>query len=150
MGAPRVVDVRGPFTAAVYALPRGRVGTCVNGPAGLLKSTAGGVAVSAIPRSMAIELVVTASGYTVLNGRTRPGVTSVVIHRRSGADIVASVRHGWYLVWWPRRAAPVTDAAVTERGARQTFKLPALVTGAAGSCQMPCAVIGNYVPTARR
>ena len=63
--------------------------------------------------------------YTLINGRTQPGVTGVTLLRDDGQDVVASVAHGWFVAWWPGSSG-TTSAQVTTASGTTTEPLVAL------------------------
>ncbi|MGC9221888.1 MAG: hypothetical protein ACP5H2_11160 [Solirubrobacteraceae bacterium] len=66
-------------------------------------------------------------GYTVLAGRVGTAVRSIVIHRRNGPDVVASISNGWYIAWWPAKTVATHATVITSKGS-QSVALPSLAT----------------------
>jgi hypothetical protein len=64
-------------------------------------------------------------GFIVLTGRVGSAVRAVVIHRRSGSDVTASISGGWFLAWWPENS-PATYATVTTSTGQYRLSLPTL------------------------
>jgi hypothetical protein len=50
--------------------------------------------------------------YTLVDGRTQPGVTGVTLVRDDSQDVVATVADGWFVAWWPG-SSTATSAQVT-------------------------------------
>lgn len=50
--------------------------------------------------------------YTLVDGRTQPGVTAVTLVLDDGQDVVTSVADGWFVAWWPG-SSNATSAQVT-------------------------------------
>ncbi len=134
-----VVDTRGPYTAAVFGNRDGGV-ACVTGQS--MSFTASfGAATSSHDRVAANDIqsfVATGSdsnghAFVLMAGRVGSAVTSVTIHRSNRTDVVASVKDGWYLAWWPARVRATNGTVGTTHG-RHTITLPALATQAPISC----------------
>jgi len=64
--------------------------------------------------------------YTLIDGRTQPGVTGVTLVRDDGQDVVATVADGWFVAWWPGSSG-ATSAQVTTASGTTTEPLVALV-----------------------
>lgn len=127
---PTLVEVRGPYTAAVFASKAGG-SACVLGPSMWDVSSVGGV--QAPDNRFKPDQIGLAGGtgtdgeghaYTLLTGRVGSAVRSVVIHRSNHSDVIASVRDGWYLAWWPARTRAVSATVTTTHGS-QDVALPA-------------------------
>jgi hypothetical protein len=78
--------------------------------------------------------------YTLVDGRTQPGVTAVTLVLDGGQDVVTSVADGWFVAWWPgssnATSAQVTTASGTasEQLVQQPMPMPpALPQSGAGS-----------------
>ncbi len=71
--------------------------------------------------------------FVLLAGRVGSAVRSIVIHRSNHVDVVASIKNGWYLAWWPARAR-ATDATVTTSSGVHTVALPSVATSSPASC----------------
>lgn len=154
MGRPVLIDTRGPFTAAVYANPKPlkvpglprqtssppippvkrSVGACLIGPG---VDTSGSASSGLAPvHSGQIQVTAqTVSGgnqnATVLDGRVGAGVTGVRIRLSNGRTVTATVRHGWYLAWWPGNPSAARAEITTDAGT-QAFRIPAADSG--GPC----------------
>jgi len=74
--------------------------------------------------------------FILLAGRVGSAVRSIVIHRSDHIDVIASIKNGWYLAWWPARAH-ATDATVTTSGGVHDIALPSLATSSPASCGGP-------------
>ena len=85
-------------------------------------------------------------GFVLLAGRVGAGVTGVTIHRSNGGDVVASVKDGWYLAWWPARGRAISATVTTTHGSR-TIHLPPVATQTSVSCGGPpntgCGAVGG-------
>ena len=67
--------------------------------------------------------------YTLIDGRTEPGVTAVTLVLDNGQDVVATVADGWFVAWWPG-SGNVTSAQVTTTAGTTTQPLlPAPLPG---------------------
>jgi hypothetical protein len=137
--APVLVEARGPYTAAVFASRSGG-SACVEGPSVSFVGSIGGVQApdNPIKTDQIQTAVATASdskghAFMLLAGRVGSAVRSIVIHRSNHIDVVASIKNGWYLAWWPARAH-ATDATVTTRSGVHDIALPSLATSSPGSC----------------
>jgi hypothetical protein len=140
--APVLVEVRGPYTAAVFASRSGG-SACVEGPSGSFVGSIGGVQApdNPIKTDQIQTAVATASdakghAFMLLAGRVGSAVRSIVIHRSNHIDVIASIKNGWYLAWWPARAH-ATDATVTTRSGVHDIGLPSLATSTPASCGGP-------------
>jgi hypothetical protein len=60
--------------------------------------------------------------YTLIDGRTEPGVTAVTLVLDNGQDVVATVADGWFVAWWPGSGS-VTSAQVTAAAGTTTQSL---------------------------
>lgn len=139
LGGPVLVEARGPYTAAVFASRSGG-SACVEGPSVSFVGSIGGVQAPDDPiRSGQIHTAVAAGSdaeghaFVLLAGRVGSAVRSIVIHRRNHLDVIASVKHGWYLAWWPARAH-ATNATVTTTHGVHNVGLPSLATSGPPSC----------------
>jgi hypothetical protein len=91
--------------------------------------------------------------YTLVDGRTAPGITGVTLVRDDGQNVVATVADGWFVAWWPASAtatsAQVTSAAGTTTEQIEGATLPPPGTcppqsqSAAGSGSVSCSGSGN-------
>lgn len=137
--SPALVEARGPYTAAVFASPSGG-SACVVGPSLSFVGSVGGVQ-AADNRFKPNQIGVTdlsgsdkhGHGFILLTGRAGSAVRTIVIHRRNQAGVVASIKDGWYLAWWPA-STPATNATVTTTSGRYNLALPASATTAS-----PCS-----------
>ena len=102
--------------------------------AGASPTTQSGASISST-RSGSLQQVVqshlsTASDgpYTLVDGRTQPGVTGVTLVLDDGQQVVATVADGWFIAWWPgsNRApsAQVTTSSGTTTEALVVGPLP--------------------------
>jgi hypothetical protein len=143
-----IADTRGPYTAAIFG---GRLGgvACLVGPS---SSAAGGIAgLTTSGKPVAPDQVQTSAltgsdaqghGFVLLAGRAGSRVTGVTIHRSHGGDVVASVKHGWYLVWWPADIRAI-NATVTSTHDSHMIDLPSAATQGSSSCGAGCASFGG-------
>lgn len=130
---PVLSEARGPFTAAVYASTSGGT-ACLVGPGLSFVGSVGG-ARAPDNRFKPGQVGVTADtgttgqgrGFIVLTGRVGSAVRAVVIHRRRGPDVTASISGGWFLAWWPA-GAPATYATVTTNTGQHRLSLPTIAT----------------------
>jgi hypothetical protein len=71
--------------------------------------------------------------YTLIDGRTEPGVTAVTLILDDGQDVVATVDDGWFVAWWPGSgnvtSAQVTTAAGTATQPLELQSVPAPLPG---------------------
>lgn len=132
-----VSDVRGPFVSSAYA-EGPAAAFCISGPNGI--SALERVNASREVGSTHIQTFVFQakgaafrSGLVALYGRVGDHVSSVRIQRADGTPIVASVRNGWYLVWWPS-TVNVRAIQVEAEGQRQAYAIPASANSRALSC----------------
>jgi hypothetical protein len=139
---PVLVEARGPYTAAVFASRAGG-SACVEGPSMFSVASVGGVQApdNQFKPNQIGTAVVTGSDYTghgfvLLTGRVGSAVRSIVIHRSNHTDVVASIKDGWYLAWWPARAHAINATVTTTSGAHDVA-LPDLATSAAAPCGGP-------------
>jgi hypothetical protein len=149
LAAPVLVDARGPYTAAVFASRSGG-SACVEGPSVSFVGSIGGVRAPDNPITPNQIQAAVASGsdakghaFILLAGRVGSAVRSIVIHRSNHIDVVASIKHGWYLAWWPARAH-ATVATVTTSDGVHDIALPSLATISPASCGPPgggCAAL---------
>lgn len=137
--SPALVEARGPYTAAVFASRSGG-SACVEGPSMSFVGSIGGVQAPDNPITPNQIQTAVASGsdaeghvFVLLAGRVGSAVRSIVIHRSNHIDVVASIKHGWYLAWWPARAH-ATDATVTTSSGVHEVALPSLATSSPASC----------------
>jgi hypothetical protein len=146
-GTPVLTDTRGPYTAAVYAVPNG-TGTCMQGGSVSFSGTARGVGEGSVAPGQ-IQTFVSSSNdssgdaFTVLDGRVGASVTAVTIERSNGNAVTATVSGGWYLAWWPG-SARATTAQITTASGTHTTALPAAATQGPPSCGGAggCASVG--------
>ena len=54
--------------------------------------------------------------YTLVDGRTQPGVTGVTLVRDDGQDVVATVADGWFVAWWPGGSSAGSAEVTTASG----------------------------------
>ena len=139
LGAPALVEARGPYTAAVFAAPSGG-SACVEGPSVSFVGSIGGVYArdNPITPDQVQTAVASASdsnghAFVLLAGRVGSAVRSIVIHRGNHGDVVASIKHGWYLAWWPANAGATNATVTTTSGARE-IALPSLATSGPPAC----------------
>jgi hypothetical protein len=131
---PVLVETRGPYTAAVFASRSGGT-ACVVGPGMSFEASVGGVrAPDNRFKPNQIGMAVSTGGndkghgFTVLTGRVGTAVRSVVIHRSNHINVIASIKGGWYLAWWPA-GAQATYATVTSTATgSHRVALPSLAT----------------------
>jgi hypothetical protein len=125
-GAPVLTDTRGPYTASIYA----DGSTCVDGNGIEISDTGGGGPTSSIPAGKvqlggAGESDSDGHALTMVDGHVGAGVTGVTITRSDGSSVQASVKHGWYLAWWPGAEHAVTAKVRSASGTRaQSFPPP--------------------------
>jgi hypothetical protein len=121
-GTPVLTDTRGPYTASIYA----DGSTCVEGN-GIEISGGGGSTSSAAAGSVELngqgESDSDGNALTMVDGRIGAGVTGVTITRSDGSSVQATVKHGWYLAWWPGAQRAVT-ALVTSANQTSTQSFP--------------------------
>ncbi len=60
--------------------------------------------------------------YTMIDGRTEPGVSGVTLVLDNGQDVVATVADGWFVAWWPG-GGNITSAQVTTAAGTTTQPL---------------------------
>lgn len=139
LARPVLVDARGPYTAAVFASRTGG-SACVEGPAVSFVGSIGGTRApdNPIPADQIHTAVATASdtaghAFVLLAGRVGAAVRAIVIHRSNHIDVIASVKHGWYLAWWPARAHAI-NATVTTTDGVHSVALPTLATSGPPTC----------------
>jgi hypothetical protein len=65
--------------------------------------------------------------FVLLAGRVGSAVRSIVIHRSNHVDVIASIKHGWYLPWWPAPPHAI-NATVTTASGVHDIALPSLAT----------------------
>lgn len=148
---PVIVDTRGPYTAAVFGGRNGGV-ACLQGPAvSFAGQFAAGARFGSRVAADQIQTFVAAGAdpkrqaFVLLAGRVGSDVTAVVIHRGHGHNVLATLRNGWYLAWWPAQTR-ATGATVTTNSGSHTIKLPALATAPPLSCagsNTACAAVGG-------
>jgi hypothetical protein len=147
-----LTDVRGPFTVALYQNGNDYAacftgpsfteisqidsdGSSVSGSSSVRGSeqsqhdmTRGSTSFGGSTASGNLEQVTQSSStssdgaYTLVDGRTKSGVTGVTLVRDDGQDVVATVADGWFVAWWPGNAT-VTAAQVTTAAATTTEPL---------------------------
>lgn len=150
----RVVDVRGPYTSVIFAMPEG-AGYCIRGM-GIYDGGTSGASGSVVPDEVQTFPIQFSSGggsYKALFGRVGTAVTGVSLSRRAGGPIEATIEHGWYLLWWPSRVK-VGSLIVASGAHRRVYQLPAAVriTSACGTVpghprqDAACAMSGPSVP----
>jgi hypothetical protein len=137
-----LVEARGPYTAAVFASRAGG-SACVEGPSLSFVASVGGAQAAdnrfkpdQIGTAVATGSDHTGHAFVLLAGRVGSAVRSIVIHRSNHTDVVASIKDGWYLAWWPARAH-ATNATVTTTSGAHDVALPALATSDAAPCSGP-------------
>ncbi len=54
--------------------------------------------------------------YTLVDGRTEPGVTAVTLVLDDGQDVVTSVADGWFVAWWPGSGSATSAQVTTASG----------------------------------
>jgi hypothetical protein len=54
--------------------------------------------------------------YTLVDGRTQPGVTAVTLVLDDGQDVVTSVADGWFVAWWPGSSSATSAQVTTASG----------------------------------
>lgn len=128
---PVLVEARGPYTAAVFASKSGGT-ACVVGPSTSFVSSVGGVQApdnrfkpDQIGIAVSTGSDTKGHAFTLLAGRVGSAVRSVVIHRSNHIDVIASMKDGWYLAWWPA-STRATNATVTTTNGVYNVALPAL------------------------
>jgi hypothetical protein len=132
LAGPLLVEARGPYTAAVFASASGG-SACIIGPGGMSDVGSVGGVVAPDNRFGPDHIgtaVITGSdtdghAFILLTGRVGSAVRSVVIHRANHTNVIASVKDGWYLAWWPA-STPAADATVTTTHGTHTVALPIL------------------------
>jgi hypothetical protein len=136
VGAPVVVDTRGPFTAAVWNtnLVTGQMicvtGPSLNGGGGASQTDFSKVGPTGIQRSImhvsfSASPTEPASEVTALYGRAGREVTGVEVHLNDGSTISAAIDHGDYVAWWSGTATGTTATITTTIGNR-TVNVPAI------------------------
>jgi hypothetical protein len=60
--------------------------------------------------------------YTLVDGRTQPGVAAVTLVLDDGQDVMTSVADGWFVAWWPG-SSNATSAQVTTASGTATEPL---------------------------
>jgi hypothetical protein len=142
LAAPVLVEARGPYTAEVFASRSGG-SACVEGPSVSFVGSIGGVQApdnpitpNQIQTAAASASDVKGHAFRLLAGRVGSAVRSIVIHRSNHIDVIASIKNGWYLAWWPARAH-ATDATVTTSSGVHEIALPSLATSSPASCGGP-------------
>jgi hypothetical protein len=110
----------------------------VAGGGGPLSPTTSGSGISttssgALQQVVQSHLATASDGaYTLIDGRTEPGVTAVTLVLDNGQDVVATVADGWFVAWWPG-SGNVTSAQVTTAAGTATQPLlPAPLPGGPG------------------
>jgi hypothetical protein len=147
---PALVEKRGPYTAAVFASRAGG-SACVVGPSMSFVGSIGGVRAPDNPITPNQVQTAAASSsdskghaFVLVAGRVGSAVRSIVIHRSNHSDVIASIKHGWYLAWWPADAHAI-NATVTTRSRVREIALPSLATSGPPSCGGPrgsaCAAV---------
>lgn len=128
---PVLVEARGPYTAAVFASRSGGT-ACVVGPSMSFVGSVGGVKAPDNrfrPNQIGIAVATGADteghAFILLAGRVGSAVRSVVIHRRNHIDVIASIKDGWYLAWWPA-STHATNATVKTTNGAHNVALPTL------------------------
>ena len=108
-----------------------------NGGGGPLSPSTNGVGISttssgSLQQVVQSHLTTTSDGpYTLIDGRTAPGVSAVTLVLDNGQDVVATVADGWFVAWWPG-SGNVTSAQVTTAAGTTTQPLqPAPLPGGA-------------------
>jgi hypothetical protein len=123
----KLVDARGPFTFVIYSNDSSN-NFCTTGPA---FSNASGWMVSPPLRVPAgrlhlwAEHTTTDSGqaYTFVIARAGAGVGAAKLTLTDGAEVTASVEHGWAVAWWPGSRL-MTSARLTTPTGTQTQTFP--------------------------
>ena len=116
-GTPVLTDIRGPYTASIYA----DGSTCLEGNGITISSSSGSGAKSSVPAG-AIELngagESDSNGHalTMVDGPIGPGVTGVTITRSDGSSIQATVKNGWYMACWPGTQRAMTAQVASASG----------------------------------
>ncbi len=62
--------------------------------------------------------------YTLVDGRTQPGVTGVTLLLGAGQDVVATVADGWFVAWWPGSSGIASAQVTTASGTTTEPLLP--------------------------
>jgi hypothetical protein len=139
LASPVLVEMRGPYTAAVFASRAGG-SACIEGPSVSFVGSIGGVQASDNPiTANQVQTAVASSSdskghaFVLLSGRVGSAVRSIVIHRSNHTNVIASINDGWYLAWWPARA-PATNATVTTSRGVHDIALPSLATSQPPAC----------------
>lgn len=65
--------------------------------------------------------------YTLVDGRTQPGVTGVTLVRDDGQDVVATVAGGWFVAWWLESASAGSAEVTTASGTTTEPLVPGLL-----------------------
>jgi hypothetical protein len=122
-----VVDTRGPYTMILFTAAHGAAElSCFSG----LKpvSLGGSFATHPPPPVTAGHVSIISSGstttppaegsqhFSLVVGRTGPGVTGVSLTLRSGTHVAASLANGWFLAWWPGTQRGTATDVTTSRG----------------------------------
>lgn len=139
LSGPVLAEARGPYTAAVFT-SRSGASACVEGPGVAFVGSIGGEKAADNPIKPDQIHTAAAAGwdterhaFVLVAGRVGAGVRSIVIHRSNHVDVIASVKNGWYLAWWPARTR-ATHATVTTTGGVHDVALPSLATSGPPSC----------------
>ena len=122
-----VVDIRGPYTVVLFVAAHGAAElSCFSGRQPV--SLGGSFATHPPPRVPAGHVSIVSSGstttppdegsqhFSLLVGRTGPGVTGVTLRRRNGTRVTASLANGWFLAWWPGTQGGTATEVTTSMG----------------------------------
>ncbi|MFZ0250248.1 MAG: hypothetical protein WAL61_09910 [Acidimicrobiales bacterium] len=72
--------------------------------------------------------------YTLVDGRTAPGVTGVSLVEQDGQAVTTTVQDGWFVAWWPGSADATSAQVTTGSGTTSEQLVPQMKVGP-GVCQ---------------
>lgn len=173
---PVLTDTRGPFTVVIFAGPGGHQ-SCISSPAFTALSAAGAtgessgsmsgstsagrstvnvkrgsdsttLAAGKVTLATMATTVRDGQAYTMVEGRTGPGVTATTLVLADGRHVRASTANGWLAAWWPG-AQDASAALVATPGGVTTVHLDTggPVLCGSGPCTRPPAAAGSATVT---
>jgi hypothetical protein len=125
---PELSDVRGPFTATVFANSAQDEALCLSAPNATSLRWIGGSGVPVGSGAIAVDQVsyksLAGQPYTLVVGRIGTGVTGVTLSLQNGDSVTASSGNGLFIAWWPGSHGVTSAAVATAAGSStQTLNL---------------------------
>lgn len=128
---PELSDVRGPYTLTVLGNGGPGAVLCISSPTATSLRWVSGSGAPVGPGMVAPDqvsiLARDSQPYTLVEGRTGPGVSAVALTLGNGTQVTATSGDGLFVAWWPGSGSITSATVTTPTGvSTQTLDLPAV------------------------